>query len=443
VTPPTAVGDSAQLTISTAASVAPGIYPVVVTGSAAGIAGTRSATLSLTVNAPAGGANVQWQFCDPARFPLWFGVRSGTTGAWTAVSPTANGAGVGYTFAFDQPGQLAYVRNTADGVHITVLNTTPQEILAQAANECATYRPTKTISGRIVNGINALRGASISAGGANTVIPAGGSTFTLSGVKEGVADIVAYLGVPTANGWSGFDRIIMRRDVNPANGAVIDDFDFAGSEWLFTVSANFRFLNLGGEQITVTRSYLTANGNVGPIATYGARSDSTFGLPGIPAAMRRPGELHVAKASTVNATSPRTVTSYNTNFNSQPMVFGPSLAAPTVSVLGTTPVRLRAEGTWSSDYGSTVMATFAQDVGAPNARRVELHASREFFAGGSYTLETPDFATAPGFNATWLLRAGVPVTHTVTATGVGVGFSLTPADGTHIISASRIGTVTP
>lgn len=444
LTPSTTAGDSATLDITTAVTVAPGVYPITVEGTAAAITGTRSATLSLTVNAPSGSADVQWQFCDPARFPLWFGVRSGSSGAWTRIAATANASGESYAFAFDQAGQVAIVQNGANGVGTTVFNTTPQQILALAAEECAAYRPTKTISGRMVNGINTLRGASIVAGGAGTIIPAGGSNFTLSGVKEGRTDIIAYLGVLTGTEFSQFDRIIMRRDIDPADGAVMADFDFGGSEWLFTVSANFTFRNLGGEMFTVARSYRTGNGNVGPLAFYGPRNDTTLGLPGVPAAFRRPGDLHQLVATTVNASEPRSVTGYNTNFNSFPLEFGPPLDAPTVTVPGGAPVRIRAEGTWSTAYGSAVGASFVQAAGISGARSVVMTASREFFgAAGTYVLETPDFAGAPGFDTDWLLRSGVPTTHTVTGTGIGTGVSLTPADGLQIITGSRVGTVTP
>ncbi len=444
LTPSATAGDSATLDITTAVTVAPGVYPITVEGTAAALTGTRSATLSLTVNAPSGSADVQWQFCDPARFPLWFGVRSGSSGAWTQVAATANASGESYAFAFDQAGQVAIVQNGANGVETTVFNTTPQQILALAAEECATYRPTKTISGRMVNGINNLRGASIVAGGAGTIIPAGGSDFTLSGVKEGRTDIIAYLGVLTGTEFSQFDRIIMRRDIDPADGAVMADFDFGGSEWLFTVAANFTFRNLGGEMFTVARSYITGNGNVGPLAFYGPRNDTTLGLPGVPAAFRRPGDLHQLVATTVNASEPRSVTGYNTNFNSFPLEFGPPLDAPTVTVPGGASVRIRAEGAWSTAYGSAVGASFVQAAGVSGARSVVMTASREFFGtAGTYVLETPDFAGAPGFDTDWLLRSGVPTTHTVTGTGIGTGVSLTPADGLQIITGSRVGTVTP
>lgn len=444
LTPATTAGDSATLDITTTVGVAPGVYPISVDGTAAGINGTRSATLSLTVNAPSGAANVQWQFCDPARFPLWFGVRGGTSGAWTRVTATTNGSGESYAFAFDQAGQVAVVQNDAGGVGITVFNTTPQQVLALAAEECAMNRPTKTISGRIVNGINSLRGASIVAGGAGTIIPAAGSAFTLAGVKEGRTDIIAYLGVPNGTEFTQFDRIIMRRDIDPADGAVMADFDFAGSEWLFGVAANFTFRNLGGEMFTVARSYLTGNGNVGPLAFYGPRSDSTLGLPGVPAAFRRPGDLHRSIATTVNATAPRSVVGYNTNFNSFPLEFGPPLDVPTVTVASSAPVRIRAEGGWSTAYGSAVGASFVQAGGVTGARSVVMTASREFFgASGTFALETPDFAGASGFDSDWLLRSGVTTTHTVTATGIGQGVSLTPADGLQIVTASQVGMITP
>lgn len=445
LTPPATDGAAATLDIATTVAVAPGVYPLTVEGTADGITGTRSATLLLTVNAPTGGGNIQWQFCDPARYPLWFGVRTGTSGAWTRVTSEASADGIAFTFALDQAGQVAMVLDGASGVDITVFNTTPQEVLGLAARECADNRPTKTISGRIVNGINGLRGASIVAGGTSTIIPAGGSNFTLTGVKEGTTDIIAYLGIPENGEFRRFDRIIMRRDIDPADGAVMADFDFAvddDQEWLAATGANFTFRNLGGDMFTVTRSYLTANGNVGPIAFYQPRSDSVVGLYGVPEGFRRPGDLHQLVAATVNATAPRTVTGYNSNFNSSPLEFGPPLDAPTVTVASSSPVRIRAEGSWSGSYGSAVGVSFVQATA--DSRSLSMTASRDFFgASSTYELESPDFAGAPGFDANWLLRSGVATTHAVTATGIGQGVSITPADGTQIITGSRVGTITP
>ncbi len=445
VTPSAATGNSATLNITTAPTVAPGVYPLTIQGTAVGVNGSRTTTLSLTVNAPMGGGNVQWQFCLPSRYPLWFGVRSGTDGAWTQITATNSAAGVRYTFPFDQTGQIAYVQSAADGFNTVVFNATPQEILTLAAAECEANRPGKTLNGRFINGINGLRGANIVAGGASTMVPAAGSTFTLTGVKTGLTDIIVYLGVPQTTEGLFPDRVIMRRDIDPIDGATLDDFDFdfvGSTEWLPAVGANHFFRNFGGETFAVTRSYITGNGNLGTIDFDPPRTDSIRSTIGIPQGLQRPGDLHQTVATTVNASAPRIVTSYSESFSSSPSVFGPLLATPTVVVPSTRQVQVL--GTWMTEYGSAVSAAFVQAAGAPNARTVVVSGSRAALgAGASYTVLTPDFAGAPGFDTNWLLRAGVLTTWTTTATGVGAGASLTPADGTQIISGSRIGTVTP
>lgn len=123
--------------------------------------------------------------------------------------------------------------------------------------------------------------------------------------------------------------------------------------------------------------------------------------------------------------------------------FGPTLDPATVTVLGGAPVRIRAQAPWQAAYNVSVGVTFQQAQTAPNARTVTLNGSFDFFGGGGWTLEVPDFTGAPGWNPDWMLRPGVSTSHTTSAIGLLAGSSPIPADGVELRTGQRIGTVTP
>jgi hypothetical protein len=440
VTPSPATGTTATVNISTTAAVAAGVYPLVISGTGTGVTGARTTNLSLTVNAPSGGGNVLWQFCSAARVPLWLGTRSGTSGAWTQITAGANNT---YSIPFSQPGQIAYVQTATNGFDVTVLGFTPSEALQTAPGECANNPPTKTVSGTVTNLLN-QRAVAVVMGGAFAQTVPGFNNFTLTNVKDGVTDLIAMMGFFDNGMFTGYDRVIVRRNINPTAGSTMPVLDFAGSEFAFSAGSNSFFENTSGEAFTVTMAYVTGNGTVG---TY------QFGLPstettrtqwGVPQSQRGASDLHRMTAATSNASAPRSIIKYTANPAFGPSAFGPLLGAPNNTVVGTNPVRLRSQGTWQTEYGLAAGATFYQSVAAPNARSVTITGSRAFFGAASgYDFEIPDFTGAPGWNPDWMLKPGVLTNINVNASGLSAGASTTPADGVTMITGARTGTITP
>jgi len=260
VAPSPTATNAATLSVATTAGVTPGVYPLVVSATGPNITGARTANLSLTVNAPTGGSNVQWRFCDASRVPLWFGVRSGTSGAWTQV---AQGANTTYAFAFADPGQIAYVQQTAEGFDVVVYNTTPQFAALRAASECEQLGPgTKTVNGSVTNVLTG-RASVITLGGAFALTPDPISVFSLSGVRDGPQDLIAMMGFFENNGFSQFNRVVVRRNINPASGSTLPVLDFTGPESFPSSSVNEFFDNFGSDPFAVLMSMETANGNAG------------------------------------------------------------------------------------------------------------------------------------------------------------------------------------
>lgn len=442
VAPSPTTGSAATLTITSTAGAAPGVYPLTITGTGVGVASNRSATLTLTLNAPSGGGNVQWRFCAAARVPRWFGVRSGTSGAWTVVTPSANNT---YTFAFPSNGQVAYVQETTllnFGVIVHYL--TPQEALETAARECATSVPTKTVNGT-VTGVAVPRSAIITLGGGSfALIDAPQTAFTLTGVPDRPTDLLAFRGFGTLGNFGSYERAIIRRNINPANGSTIAPLDFTGTEWVPGVSTNSFWAGFGTDPFAMSVSLITANGLAGVYHVSAPSLVDQRNVPGIPANAREATDLYQVSGTTSNESAPRQLVAFARDLLPNGVrTFGPLLTTPPVSLVGPNPLRLRVQAPWQAEYNAQAAAFFGQQSGVIRTS-VTLTGTANFFGGSSYSLEIPDFTGAAGWNPGWMLQAGRPTT--VQTTGVGVvngGTDLTPRDGLEVRSAQRRGTITP
>jgi hypothetical protein len=418
------------------------VYPVVITGTGAGITGSRSATLTLTVNAPGGGGNIQWRFCAEPRVPKWFGVRSGTSGPWTVVTPGANNT---YAFAFPSNGQVAYVQETTLlNFGVTVLYLTPQEALEAAARECAASVPTKTINGT-VTGVAVPRSALIVMGGSSfALVDAPQTAFTLTNVPDRPTDLIAFRGFGTLGDFGSYERVIVRRNLNPANGSTLALLDFEGTEWTPSVSRNSFWDGFGTDPFSVSVSLITANGLAGLYVLHAPSLTPTRSVRGLPATSREATDLYQVLGSTTNPTAPRQLVTYARDLvPTGTRTFGPLLTTPPVSLVGTNPLRLRVQAPWQTEYNAQAGAFFAQQNGIISTS-ITLSGSANFFGGSSYTLEIPDFTGAAGWLPGWMVQAG-RLTQ-VQTTGIGVvsgGTDVTPRDGLELRIGQRRGTITP
>lgn len=439
-TPSPTIGNTATINISTTGAVVPGVYPLVVSGTSPLTTGARTANLNLTVNSPAGAGNVQWQFCNAERVPLWMGTRTGSSGAWTRITAGANNT---FAIPFSQTGQIAYVHSSTDGFNVTVLGFTPAEAFAAAATECESNPATKSISGSVTN-LLPSRVVTVIIGGAKTATMPGVNSYSLTSVKDGVTDILGYMGYFENGLITGYDRLIIRRNINPAPGSVMSVMDFEGSEYAFAAGSNGFFANFGADPFTTSMAYVTSNGAIGTYQFDLPSTTSPRTLWGVPQSLRAANDLHRMTAVTANATAPRTIVKYTSGPASGTNTFGPLLNAPNLSVLGTSPVRLRAQGTWQAEYNASAGVSFIQSGAAPNARTVTVTGSNAFFgAAAGYDFDVPDFTGAPGWDPNWMLKPGVVTSANVNAIGLSAGASFTPADGVTQITGARVGSITP
>lgn len=446
--PAAVTGTTSTLTLTVGGAVAAGNYTGVITGTTAGLANV-TANVALTVTATGGGTgNVNWQFCEAERFPLWFAFRDGATGTWTRVTAGANQT---YSFTINSTvGGVAYAQTLAGGpAQITVNYYTRTELTQMGTLECVNNRATKSLTGSFA-GLGAGQTGTVNVGSslASAVFPA--TTFSVT-ADDGVTDLLAFRTSQTIAGATVSitpDRAVLRRDVNYAANSAIPVIDFNGAESFPVQTAQFTVNGGGSDLVQVYANVQSTNGSFAGFA-FGAQfgGASPYAVYGVPLARTRDGDLHMglALASTfsgADVSQTRLVAQYNRELANRTLTIGPSLTLPTITVTGTTPfARIRSRGNWQTEYPDAVGAGFTQSAGT--ARSWTLVASRGYFgAAGEYELETPDFSGVAGFDNNWGLRTGVATTWTTNALGGLTGFNQI-IEGATFKTAARIGTVTP
>ncbi len=424
--PSAVTGTSSSLSLAIASTVAVGMYTGTITGSATGLSDvTTPLSLIVTQGSTATGA-ISWQFCDATLFPVWFAFRSGTAGAWTRVTASANQT---YNFTIaGTVGGVAYAQPvTGSPPQVTITLATVAELAAAATAECTTNRATKLLTGSFA-GLTMSQTGSVNLGGAfaSTVFP--GTAFQLPQVDEGVTDLIAFRSVQTfANNALSIvaDRAVLRRNVNYAANSAVPVIDFAGSESFPVQTAQIATANAGRDAVNVLASFLTSNGSFGGFA-FGALQGGTspYVVYGIPSERTQSGDLQIVSATASNfiaqgTGSLRIVGQYNRDLINRTLTFGPQLNLPTFVTVATQPyARIQGSGLWQAEYGDRLIGSFVQAVGN-TTRTWMLSGTRGYFgASSTYNFDMPDFSAVQGFDISWGLQIGVQTN--VTATGSGI-----------------------
>jgi hypothetical protein len=447
-------GNSATLTLTAGAGATTGAATITVQGTATGIA-ARTATLGVTVNPGGGGGsgNVSFAFCDNVGIPTWLAVQDGN-GPWTRVTGDAQNV---YRFQINsERAGIAWVDADANSTELQILYYSRAELLLIGPDQCGGTGGFKTVNGS-VPGLAPTQAAFVTLGGASAQLigSQGQTAFTLNDVVDGPQDLVATrtnfnlqaLGLLP-------DRMIIRRNLNPANGSTLPPLDFAG-EGFDPVTANGTINGLAaGEQSIVTGLFSTERGGLGT-SYAGILGGANITWWGVPTARLESGDLHYLQVSAVNTTNPpvgippntrqvglglREVTNFTTTL-------GPAYAVPTISTVATAPyVRLRATWTIQSEYNRSVFVSLAQ-AAALDSRFTSIILSDGYLNGTTTgDVAMPDFTGVDGWNNAWGLVAGQEVTWTLGGSGwQGPGVVNFPdlANGTQFFSATTSGLVTP
>jgi hypothetical protein len=203
VAPPNVAGTSASLTIGTASTVSPGAYDIPIAATPAGWPSDAATMTSLRVNVRAvlpGGGNVilDWSACAP---PQWVAAQDGNS--WKQVLPVA---GLFQFTVTSSRGAFAYVERDS----VVVRYQTQVELTARPHDMCPPARSSKVVTGRAIHSFQTEQ-VNHSFGGATASSRGDNPDFRLTGVRDGVHDLVAWRPAAGARG-------LIRRDIDVEDG---------------------------------------------------------------------------------------------------------------------------------------------------------------------------------------------------------------------------------
>jgi hypothetical protein len=416
-------GNSSALTVTASASATPGTYSLTVTGTANG-ASDQTTTLSVTITAAPPAGSVIWAFCAATGVPNWVAYKDGSN-AWTKATPTGN------TYSFDLPsgtGGLALVTTAGPDVDVRIIYGTTDELRTQGAAQCPGSGLLENYTGSVA-GAAATDQAWISMGGATTVVlPTVNPLFALNDVPDGQRDLVASLirqefsgGLPTYS----LNRLIIRRNLDPAAGAVLPALDFGSTEAFAPLTSNVTVSNIATDAALTFMSYHTATGTSAPFFNdISPTTATTRQYPGVPAAQQTTGDLHLL---TILATPPGQQTPTETRSATimfkeavdKAIPLGPSMGAVTVSVAAAAPyVQPNLQTPIQPEYNKYFIATYHQEAGGV-VRDVSIVASAGYIGSTASTFDItmPDFSTVPDWGGTWGFLARNSIFWTFNAMG--------------------------
>lgn len=447
--PTSVTGTTSTLSLAVPNTVAAGTYNGTITATGTGVTNAVG-TFTLTVTPASTGGSVAYRFCNASELPLWFAVRNGTSGAWTAVTAGANN-----TYAFTPTGTVsgvAYAQPGANGqVDVTIDYLTSTELPTAATNVCFNNPATKTVNATIA-GLSAGQSADVFLGSGTGTATFPGTSVAIAGATDGVADLIATRYSTTGTGFNTAnvpDKLILRRGINPAaNSTITPVLDFNAAEAVNVGSATYTFANVGSAfAIQLFTNVVTSNGD-GATLLYGPllSAATTRTVYGIPSTLTQAGDQQLVFASSIDdasGASIRIAAQSNRDLAARTLTFGPTATAPTITVSATTPyVRLRAQGTWQTEYADAIGIAYTQ-AGA-NPRSWTINASRGYLgAGGTFDLDLPDFTGVGGFQQTWGLRTGVSTDWRFSAIGGLAGLIGGFSEGATFRVGARTGTITP
>ncbi len=281
-------------------------------------------------------------------------------------------------------------------------------------------------------------------GGAATSIVTNGP-FAVNEVSDGSVDLLAVRSAVDLGTLSlETDRLILRRGLNLANNGTIPLLDFGAAESFAPASAQVTVANANGDQVFMTHGFVSEAGGFTGNLFSALTGGTTRTLYGVPLARTQNGDLHqLSVIAVAGATAQRAAFQYNREFTARTITLGPALSVPTVTSLGSTPYpRLRAAGTFQTEYGQGVGVTYTQTTGG--GRSWSVTASPAYFGlAATYQMDLPDLTSANGFDTSWALAAGVSTDWSVSASKVENAPIGPFVENFRLMQASRSGATTP
>jgi len=436
---------ASTLTLAASAGAAAATSTVTVSGTGTGVTGARTAVVSLQVTAAPTGGDTSWSFCGLTGIPLWLAVQNGD-GAWTRV----NGTNGRYQFGISAArGGVAYVIEQPGGLmELEIFYGTKAELALHGEQLCEGAEGAgKTVNGNVTGFTGITDVTVLSLGG---VLPTsaptqGNGAVTFTGVPDRTLDL---MGAISTFNLGTFEmtpsRIFARRGINPAAGSTLPTIDFSGPESFAPANHSLTINGAGaGEDVISVTGLRTTNGF---LPTMGLSTSSTRWYS-LPANQIKSGDLHIlmTTATTAEIYSPtRTMVRMIAQPTNLTFSLGPQLGSPTVSLpAGVGQRRGQVVYNVQAEYDRFWVASFNQGSGNGN-RSSNVQMTRDYRGSGSgaVTLEIPEFDGVSGWQQTWGLRPGQPVTWSLSAVGwSGQGGITQPpfTDGSEYRTASRLG----
>jgi hypothetical protein len=387
----------ATMTLTAVASVATGTYPLTVTGTAPGVSAATS-PLSVTVTP----APIALFFCKTV--PTWFAVQE-AFGAWRVVPHAGNGRFV-FDFNANYGGYAYVVTDQATGAATIQFQFRLASELRAASNSACTA-PTQT---RTVNLAVSPRLPGETANiqyGFSGYIPLS-SIFTsgsTSAVRTGAHDVVA---LKTATALAN-RRAIVRRQQNIPDGGTLN-LDFGAAEALAPQAATAT-LSSGSSSASILSGFLTNTGfGWVPFGDGFNTSGNTWSWAAVPQSLAVPGDLWVVEASLGDANGDFRIADYFLNTPRHVNAdLGSAMSPSTLSFVSLAPYpRMRVAVVRTTDYPGSFFLNMQQS--STPKRNLFVNWSAAYWGGpGPLDFTVPDFSGLPGWNNSWALRVGAPV----------------------------------
>ncbi|MEP7345153.1 MAG: hypothetical protein ABI877_07795, partial [Gemmatimonadaceae bacterium] len=397
--PTPTTGNVSALSILAAQSLSADPYPLTVTGTTPGLA-DQTTDITAIVTAP----NVSLDFSNCGTMPNWFAIQDGVNGPWVQILA---------------PGGTYKTRTTQSAVALTLVTPgfgTNHSIWTQymSATELQNTTGTVVCAGNpilpsrtaVVSTVNLATFdiAWVSFGGAlrtfSSPLPGG----TLSGILPGMHDLVSH-SAGQSGGFQASDRLIIRRDLNPSNGASILpalDFGPASTETFPPIAATISTTSLLPGEILNGAGTLYKTGasciNTPLWFTAPNAAVTSFIAYGVPVIKQRPTDFH---AITLNTFIPgvqfRFVTEYMQALTNRTITLPSSLPDPAITTLPAGYQRLQFQFTAPTDLSSIITASYGFNSGNP----VFLSATAAWFGSTAINLSVPAFANSANWDDSW------------------------------------------
>lgn len=437
-------GDSATVDIVVGAGATPGAYRFTLTATGSGVR-DNSIAIDLLVTA-SHLTRLAVAYCT-ATAPAWVAAQDGN-GEWRRLLPEVQDGRTNFRrdFVTDRGG-IVTATPFLDGA-LTVVNVlygTPPELATVGDTnpiDCGGGDP-KDLFGSIA-GLGADESALVSTGNIlRASVPAGRTTFHLSGVPSGPRDLLASRTTP-ADGGAAVTSLLLRRGVDLPDDADIGTLDLGSAEAFAPAVATVRVDGVVPEGVITGTRLRTGNSDLLLTNLTDAPTSAARPYWALPENRLQAGDLQVLRASTLGPSSENRVAElYFRSPTDRALALGPPLAAPTITAVSTSPsLRVRAEFAPQPEYDRSTSIVYEQ--GRSSAMVVVSMTSAYAALADGFNLVMPDLSHVEGFEGAWTLVPGAQILWSATRFGgtLGLGRDAVPIDGTTRRGAFRKDTIT-